>query len=510
MSVNVSTSLLCVSIPGPSFADVEEQLERATGCAQVAEIRLDLLEGGRQGFDLDAVAALVAKATMPLLLTLRSVRHGGNYAGTIAEQCRLLNSLATLDLPPDYLDVEADLPHDFLKWIHQHSVSIILSYHDPHTVPTDEELSDVWNKLHKYPSTYYKVAAYAATVTDVYRLYRSAPTGSKTPQMTVPMGTVGQFYRVLAPMFGEKLVYASLSDVAAVAPGQLDAVTMRDIYGYAHVNLETAWYALLGNSVEQSISHIVHNAFYREFGFDAVYVKIPIGVKEDLGKALEALVALGSSGFSVTMPYKEAIIPYLHSLDRAAEAIGAVNTIVRTPDCHLVGYNTDGPAALDALMSHRNLVGKRLVVIGAGGAARAIAYTAVQLGIKVTVVNRTEERAQNLAAAYGCQWASLDAMADVVKDNYEAIVNTTPLRESSPVLPEHILPHALVMDIVNKPAWTHFLRTAQGRGCQTVFGYEMFIRQAIAQALLWFPKADITRTCTLVRDVTLSVLKPDQ
>jgi shikimate dehydrogenase len=196
--------------------------------------------------------------------------------------------------------------------------------------------------------------------------------------------------------------------------------------------------------------------------------------------------AFGIRGLSVTIPHKSAVIPLLDQVDGLAQKIGAVNTI-RNEEDRLIGYNTDAMGAFTALEAKTEITGKRCLIVGAGGAARAIGFMLNDKGVPLQIANRSRERGAALARDLGCSFVSL---SDVEQTNADLLINTTsvgmsPHTEESP-LPDRILREGTtVMDIVYNPVETRLLRTAKQRGCVTVDGLGMFVHQGAEQFRLW-------------------------
>ncbi|MGZ3732411.1 MAG: shikimate dehydrogenase, partial [Parachlamydiaceae bacterium] len=230
------------------------------------------------------------------------------------------------------------------------------------------------------------------------------------------------------------------------------------------------------------ISDFSHNALFSRLGYNAIYVKMAIQPHE-IGSFLYYAKQLGFQGLSVTMPLKEQLLPYLDSIDPSAQEIGAINTLFFT-DNHIHGYNTDGIGALNALEKCCPVNGKHLVLIGAGGAARAIAYEAIRRGAKVTIVNRNATKALELAKELNCMGMGLNQMASLSKQGYNVLINCTPHPLAIPQ--NEILPNCIAMDIVTKPKESAFLKAAKAQGCRIIYGYNMFIEQALGQFQLWF------------------------
>ncbi|MGA1865432.1 MAG: shikimate dehydrogenase, partial [bacterium] len=194
------------------------------------------------------------------------------------------------------------------------------------------------------------------------------------------------------------------------------------------------------------------------------------------------------SGFSVTMPHKQEIIKYLYNIDDDAWKVGAVNTVVVT-DGKLSGFNTDIEGAVEAVEEKIQLEGKKVLMIGAGGVARAVGYGVLKKGAKLSIVNRTEEKGRKLAADLGCEFLRME---DVKWNGVEILINATsigmsPDTDQSPVDGD-LLKDMVVFDTVYNPVQTRLLKMAAENGCGTVSGIEMFVNQAAKQFLLWTGK----------------------
>jgi shikimate dehydrogenase len=227
----------------------------------------------------------------------------------------------------------------------------------------------------------------------------------------------------------------------------------------------------------------MHNAAFRHSGIEACYVPFDVS---DIKAAMQAARTLRIRGISITVPHKIPVIPYLDHVDNTVQKIGAVNTVVNR-DGALFGTNTDGIGAIRALSKEAPLKGKRIVVIGAGGAARAIGFGVQSVGGKVIIVNRTIERGQKLAADLGCDFVPLD---DITSVHTDILVNATtvgmhPDSGKSPAPSACLKPGMVVMDSVYSPLSTRLLKDAQKQGCVTINGLDMLIYQGAAQFEIW-------------------------
>lgn len=228
----------------------------------------------------------------------------------------------------------------------------------------------------------------------------------------------------------------------------------------------------------------VHNAAYRELGIDYTFIYFGIDNPE---RGVQAIRTLGIRGMNVSMPFKSAVIPFLDNLDSAAEAIGAVNTI-NNKDGILTGYNTDYIGAIRALQEVTELAGRKVALLGAGGAARAVGYGLVESGADVTLFNRSVEKAEGIAADFNLQigGTSDDFSGD---DGFEILVNCTSIGfkspDKSPLPPEKLYKDLIVMDAVFIPLETRLLRTAKDACCTTIPGVRMLLHQACGQVELY-------------------------
>ncbi len=226
----------------------------------------------------------------------------------------------------------------------------------------------------------------------------------------------------------------------------------------------------------------VHNAAYEALGLD--YTFVCFGV-EDVPGAIAAIRALGIRGMNVSMPHKQAVIPHLDALDETARAIGAVNTINHV-DGKLTGYNTDCIGAVRALEEVTSLAGQRIALLGAGGAARAIAYGLREAGAIVTIFNRTAARGQALAADFGLAFGG--ALSDFEAVSFDGVVNATAAGFRAPdvnPIAGLLAPHLFVMDAAFIPVRSRLIRDAETAGCRTIDGTRMMLHQFCGQIELY-------------------------
>ncbi len=250
-----------------------------------------------------------------------------------------------------------------------------------------------------------------------------------------------------------------------------------------HVDGKTQLYGIVGKPVSHSLSPAMHNAAFQHCGLNKIYLAFEV---EDIKRAMDGFRGLGIGGVSVTMPHKQAVIPLLDAIDPVAQGIGAVNTLL-IKDGNIHGYNTDWIGAIQALEMIADLPAATVLLLGAGGSARAIGFGLKEKGVEVIVANRTLAKGQALAAELGCECYPL---AEINHLKVDVLVNTTsvgmaPNVDATPV-PQAVLENIpAIMDIIYVPSETRLLREAKEVGCKTVNGMYMLLYQGVAQFELW-------------------------
>jgi 3-dehydroquinate dehydratase/shikimate dehydrogenase len=422
------------------------------------ELRVDLLKE----MDIKALQSYRKRVMNPLILT---------YRGGDQEIIAKLN--------PDYIDLDASLPKEEILRLQTSYPGIkwILSFHDFERMPDD--LEGLYQSLSTCPASYYKMALFAHSPLDTLRLLNWLKASGRKNVIAIPMGLHGTFGRILTVYTGSPFTYACHE--APVAPGQL---TYAEMKRFLH-SKKAGFYGLIGDPVTQSPSHITHNALMGREGIEGVYVKVQLTPAE-VPNFLEGAKAVGFKGLSVTMPLKEVIIPYLDTLTDKAKAIGAVNTVAFT-EMGLLGENTDGEGALGSL----DLKDQTVVVLGAGGAARALIYIALQKGAQVILAARLSEKGTKLAEAFKIPLISLESVGTIA---YDLLINATP--SPLPIPASAIRPGSHVMETKIDPAETELLIEAKKLGCTISYGIEMFFGQAALQFALWFKFNEISPQST--------------
>ena len=267
------------------------------------------------------------------------------------------------------------------------------------------------------------------------------------------------------------------------------------------------WFAVIGDPIHQSKSPQMHNAWYKQMNVDATYIPIHVA-PENLEQAVASLKCLGASGWNVTIPHKQAILPFLDELDEDAKKMGAVNTVVRTADGKYKGYNTDGAGFVRSL---EDVIGseckqKEVLLIGAGGAARGIAFALVTAGYtNITIANRTLGNAQAIIDELMLGQAITLEQAEQSLDQYEIFIQTTPAGQVNgslqvPFSLAKFPQGAIAADIVYNPLMTPFLLAAEQKGATIVNGLGMFVHQGAIAYHYWL--GHYPNTATTMAELT--------
>ena len=472
---------LCISLGEASLPNLLHQIEKAAQWADLVEIRLDKL----MNLNNESLKIIEQCVSCPIIWTMRKASHGGSFQGTEEERFDLLHSLLT-PLQPNFVDLEADTPEFLVKELQERlpHTQWIISWHDQTETPADLEI--LYQKVTLHQAAYYKIVTMAKSTTDALRMlnftYKHNQQGRNLCGLC--MGGFGQSTRILGPLIGHPFTFASLETGKEIAPGQLTAEELVETYRFRTINSETQVLGLIGRPVDKSSSHLTHNAVLQQLSLNAIYLKFHLQDKE-LDSFIKEIQFLPIRGLSVTMPFKEevlALLEYPHELV-------ACNTLVWTPQ-GLRGYNTDVIGALKAL-GFSSLRGQKIVILGAGGTAKAIAQAAYHQGAQLAILNRTVERAQSIAQPIDAKWGSLNQLPSLTQEGYTCIIQATsvgmaPDMEETPVPSEWIAKDALVLDVISNPPETRFLREIRRRGGRTISGRELFIHQAVEQFVCWF------------------------
>jgi 3-dehydroquinate dehydratase / shikimate dehydrogenase len=491
-----------VSVIAPDTDTALRRMHAVGPLADLIEIRLD-------GMRDPAVETLVRQSPCPVVLTCRRAEDGGAWSGDEGARLDLLRRCAASGAA--WLDVELDRL-DAIQPVE--STRIIGSFHDPSGTPAD--LSGIVRRLRDAGADIAKVAVQARDLGDVARvLDLLAAESAAGPLAAHAMGETGRISRLVGPRFGTALVYAAAARGTEAAPGQPTIRDLRLVMRTQRMRPTTRLHAVLGADVSRSPSPALMNAAFEALDVDRAYVPFSC---PDPGEALRRLPADLFAGFSVTIPHKESILPLLDEIEEAAGRAGAVNTLVLGDDGRLLGFNTDAPAIVEALRDGgcEELAGRDVIIVGAGGAARAAAVALDGQGARVFITGRTVARAETVAALV--DGVAVDE-ANAPWASAVAVVQTTPLGsrpdDALPFDPTRLAPGTTVLDAVAVPPITRLLSAVKVAGGNPVSGREMFLAQAARQIRIWTelaPPRDVMRKavegfCEDLRPVALVGLR---
>lgn len=418
---------------------------------------------------------LLNKRPKPFIVTNRRAEEGGNFSGSEDERLALLKE--AVELGADYIDVELSTDKEWRDSLlkEKKNTQVIVSYHNWKETPST--LNEIFYELCRSGGSVVKIATFANRIDDNLTVRRLQGNGQKVIKLC--LGEKGQLSRVLYKNFGSWLTYASLPECESTAPGQIQLDQMRRLYRVSDIGPETHVFGLIGTPVKHSIGKNVFNTLFKLLEMNCVYLPLET---VSVASAVSVIRELGISGVSVTSPHKIEIMAYLDEVDIVAQEIGAVNTVVNR-NRQLIGFNTDGSGAAKAIEARTELRGKKVVILGAGGAARALAYAIKNKGGTVTILNRTVPKAKKWAEACGAEFGGLDKLHDL-KPNI--LINTTSIgNENESLVPKELVKNMLVMDIVYHPLETRLLKDARQAGCEVIEGVEMYVNQCAEQFQLF-------------------------
>lgn len=475
-----------VSLIADDFDTLAARALRQAPLADLVELRLDRI--GHPGKD--ALRRFTAECAKPVIVTVHGGEAFGTYAGSVDERCQILVDAA--EAKARFVDVDWTLSLELGEV--EPPCHRIVSRHELEGTPEDLEAFDEDVRAVLYEGDAVKLVTHARCTEDGLRMLRHLRT-ARGGLIAFCSGRAGSFTRVLAPVFGSPFTYAAPADLPGMegleptAPGQLRINDLLGLMPPGGLSPETAVLGVVGRPIHHSASPFVHGMALKNAHLDAVYVAFE---PHDFDRFLDLLDDENFRGLSVTAPFKEAAFARAAQVDADGERLGAVNTLVRE-GAGWRGHNTDLPAvreAIERVWSHYAAEPGRPVVpaaatalvLGAGGAARAVTGALRDLEMEVVVAGRDQARAAAVATPLGARGVAWDRIPEV---EYQVLVNTTPLGQEgsgeSPIPDDWIRPSSLVLDAVYRPIKTPLLAAARGRGCVCVPGGEWFVRQAAAQ-----------------------------
>jgi 3-dehydroquinate dehydratase / shikimate dehydrogenase len=468
---------VCAVVAAAKAQEFQRLVRQALKLTTTVELRLDWLANDRERQKALQWLKRAAPKGANFLATCRRRIGGGEFAGSADEELYWLKQAKEAGCTWCDLEVETlrELPRQTAGG-QGLPKKILLSFHDfqrTSAAPLKGKTAA------RAGADAIKVAAMARKLSDSTRVLRLARV--KRNVVAVPMGEIGLPARILALREGSALLYAPVA--AATAPGQVGLRELMELYRAHELTQRTRVFGVIGNPIGHSLSPLMHNTGFVAAKKDAVFLPFLV---DDLREFLTVARELGLDGFCVTIPHKQRIFDFLGECEPLAEEIGAVNTVSVLRGGKLVGSNTDYLGVLRALEGKLKIKGSRILIFGAGGAARAAAFAVAKAGAEVLVCARRETAARELAMAVNGEVLHRREMR---REKFSAIINTTPVgmhpHEGKSPLEASELNCELVMDLIYRPLQTRLLQMAAKQGIRTVSGVEMFVAQGVAQWELW-------------------------
>jgi 3-dehydroquinate dehydratase/shikimate dehydrogenase len=475
---------VCVAIAATNPAEMVQKADVLARDNPFVEFRLDYLP--KPALGLPKLRTFVEYHPEALIVaTCRRAVNGGKFRGTIAAEIDILAKAAQqgchlIDLE---LETAAQLkPADFTR-LRRHA-NLILSFHDYRGT---RKLEETFARMKQYPADFIKVVSTANSLYDNVLMMKFLEKHSPENSIVgVCMGEQGVMSRVLCVRAGSQFTFASPNVGEETAPGQLAARVLRETFRIDQVDAATKVYGVVGDPVSHSLSPVMLNTAFRRENVNGVYLALHAKSLDDL---MACIRDIPLAGVSVTMPYKEEILKYLDKTDPMTAKIGACNTVVRGQDGHLYGFNTDVAGVVRPLETRLRLPGAKILILGAGGAARAAVFGLKERSADVYILNRTPGPAQTLAKQAKARAINRTMLK---KMEFDVIINATPIgmegnRDPLPIS-EQELKAKYFFEMVYSPAETKMVKIARAKGMHVILGSEMFVQQGARQFETWTGK----------------------
>ena len=470
--------LVCVTVTAKNLAELRQRRD-AVEDADLIELRLDSVAD-------PSVAGALAGRRGPVILTCRPVWEGGQFRGSEEERRKILAE--AIALGAEYVDIEWRARFDDLI-AQTGGRRVVLSLHDFQSIPSD--LTGEARAMRSTGAEIVKIAAKANRLSDCLPLLELGKTmGKQGGMVVIAMGDYGLSSRVLAHRFESVWTYAGgIGEIGQVSPS-----TLLHEYRFRALSESTEIYGIVGGSVSHSVSPAMHNAAFASARIDAVYLPLPAA---DAADFVAFAHGIGLKGASVTIPYKVALHDRVDEVHAVARRIGAINTI-KIAGGRWLGANTDAAGFLRPLQDRAISVrGMRTAILGAGGAARAVAIALTPGDAAITVHARNRAAAEEVAMLVSGRVGPWPPEAG----SWDLAINCTPMgmrpRINESPIPAGQMTGQLVYDLVYNPPATRFLRDATAAGLQTIGGLDMLVAQAHEQFEWWMetrPPAGVMRT----------------
>jgi 3-dehydroquinate dehydratase/shikimate dehydrogenase len=476
---------VCVAITGSTVAEMTHRADAMLRENRFLEFRLDYLNNPLTALP-KLKHFLEERSDVVVIATCRRTESGGRFVGEVREQLEVLEkaSLSGFHIVDMEIESAERLKEAELDRLRSRGAALLISYHD---FAATKDLDTALDRILPFAPEFIKIVSTAKTLTDNVRMMRLLELHSDRVNLIgICMGEAGVISRVLGPRSGSVFTFASAGVGEETAPGQITSRTLSEVYRIQHLDRATRVYGVAGAPVRHSLSPLMLNAAFRRETVNSVF--LPLETKK-LPDLLNLMREVPLHGLAVTMPLKEEILPHLAKTDAISTRVGACNTIVRAADGKLYGFNTDVGAILHPLERRLSLKGARVLVLGAGGAARAAVFGMADKGAEVFILNRSAETAQQLARQAKAKTIKRDQVA---KSRFDVILNATPagmhdVKLQSILEPEE-LNARLIFDLVYNPVDTPLIRMAREKNIPVITGVEMFVEQGARQFEIWTGK----------------------
>lgn len=472
-------SRICLTLTEKTLEDCRQVILSEKLQIDLVELRVDYLTRDDQQ-NINNFTSEV-----PVILTFRKVVDGGLFDDDEKYRQKILlkgirsGKFTFVDLEEDLIAPELD------RAANEKGVIIIRSFHDFSGVPKGlgQKLMDIKRSENEIP----KAAVMINSTKELLEFYKEAMSINSGEKIILGMGDLGFNTRILAQKIGSYLTFTS-KEGSSAAPGHVTPTLLNNVYRFREIGQDWDIMGIIGNPVMHTKSPTIHNRGYRELGLNAVYVPFET---DDPEIFLQIAELLEIKGFSVTVPFKNDIIPLLNSITARVKTIGACNTVTRISK-NWVGDNTDSVGFINPLLKkYGTIKGRKISVIGAGGASKAALFELKKHGAEVLILNRTLERAKILAEQFSVKYASLNSESSKVIEEYsDIIVQTTnvgmhPLEDTHPLAFYSFKGHEFLYDIIYTPDKTLFLKSGIAAGCKVLNGWPMLLEQGYRQFKLF-------------------------
>jgi len=497
---------VCLALSGDTAEDMLATAESMARDDPFIEFRLDYLKQPLAAFT-KIHRFLETHQYVTAIGTCRRADNGGKFKGSLASQLDVLTKAqaAGCQLVDLELQSASKAKPEAIARLRSRA-GLILSFHD---FRATRNLDETLEKMLKIPADFYKVVTTATALSDNVAMMKFLQAQSaKHALIGLCMGEQGISSRVLGVRAGSVFTFGAINDDLKTAPGQVSAWDLRAIYRIDQVDAATRVYGVAGDPISHSLSPVIMNTALRRENVNGVYLPLHAKTLKDL---IYCAREIPLHGLSITMPYKQTILPYLDNTDAHTAKIGACNTVVRGQEGKLYGFNTDVAGVIRPLEQRLSIESAKVLVLGAGGAARAAVFGLKERGAEVWILNRTTVKSQKLARQAKARTIK---RADLRKIAFDAIINATPVGMGNAgdcPLKDQEIQARVVFDMVYDPVETHLLQVARAKGIAVIPGVEMFVQQAARQFEIWTgkpaPAGDMLRAVMIALQDRASVQK---